>query len=374
MTRSGASALIACLAALPLLAQPNSTFQQGLLVEPTTWTVLYEQNADQPGPIASMTKMMTSLLVLELIEQGKLGWDDPVTTSARASRMGGSQVYLRHREVFPVRDMMTALIVHSANDVAMALAEHVGGGSEEPFIAMMNEKARELGLQQTRFHSPHGLPGEGKPDDVSSPRDLARLGRALMEHPEARRLARIQTLPFRDGKFILYNPNLLLQSYPHATGLKTGTHDRAGSCVTATAKKGEMELIGVFMGATGRPDLFREVERIFEEAFETWEIAEPVKKGTPAPNPLPVAGGRVPFVGAVAGADARVVVRQEEASALATALQATNPPAPVREGERVGWIIVSQGGRPIGRVPMLAIASVNRASWLQTFWDHVWPW
>ncbi|MGH9456716.1 MAG: D-alanyl-D-alanine carboxypeptidase family protein [Thermoanaerobaculia bacterium] len=374
MRRAAAFLPLALLLASLAAAQPLADYDRAILVEPTTGTVLFAKNVDKPAPIASMTKMMTALVVLDLIEAGKLDWNDPVSASAYASRMGGSQVYLRHREVFPVRSILAAVLVQSANDAAQALAEHVGGGSDEPFVRMMNAKARALGLRETRFTSPHGLPDGERPDDVSSPRDLWRLGWELMKHPEARKLVSTEKMPFRNGEFILWNPNNLLERYEPAIGIKTGTHDRAGSCVTAAAKKGDMTLIAVVMGAGQRNAMFAEVERMFEEAFAEYEVIEPVRKGTPAARALPVAGGRVPTVAAVAGADARIVVAKDETTLISTAIQTARPPAPVEKGERVGWIVVSKQGTPIGRVPLVATAAVPARTWLQTFWDHVWPW
>jgi serine-type D-Ala-D-Ala carboxypeptidase (penicillin-binding protein 5/6) len=276
--------------------------------------------------------------------------------------------------VFPLREMMAAMFVHSANDAALAIAEHVGG-SQEQFVAMMNARAKELGMRNTRFSTPHGLPADaGAVDDMSTPRDLTRLAVELMKHPMIRELSKIDQMPFRQGQFILWNPNDLIKRYAPATGLKTGTHNRAGSCVTATASKDGMDLVAVLMGASQRRQLFRTVESMMEEAFSSWEILEPVKRGTPAGQPLPVAGGRVPAVTGVAAADARVVVRRDESASIETRLQPINPPAPVEKGSRVAWIIVSKDGKPIGRVSVLATETVPHASALQRFWDRVWPW
>lgn len=379
MTRILMAAMAALALATPASAAIPSpeaqVYSQAILVEPSTGTVLYQKNPDTPGPIASMTKMMTMLVVLDQIEKGALSWDTPVTTSAKASLMGGSQVYLRHNEVFPVRDLSAAVMVHSANDAAMALAQHIGGGDEQKFVALMNQKAKELGLKQTRFYSPHGLPGEGgQPDDLSSPRDLAKMGWTLMQHPEMKRLAKVQEMPFRGGQFKLWSPNLLLDIYPQATGLKTGTHDRAGSCVTATAEKDGMELIAVLMGGTHRRTLFEQARDIFETTFEQYEIVVPVKKGSAAPRPLPVSNGRAAEVTAVAAVDGRLVVKKDEKDAIGTALQVINPPAPVARGERVGWMLVTRDGRPVGRVPLVATIAIGEATLLQRFWEKVWPW
>ncbi|HUP65912.1 MAG TPA: D-alanyl-D-alanine carboxypeptidase family protein [Thermoanaerobaculia bacterium] len=373
MMKSCGALLLISLFALPLLAQ-SEDFTHSILLEPTTWTVIEQKNAAQAAPIASMTKMMTTLIALEMIRDGKLKWDEPVSVSARASLMGGSQVYLRHREVMPVREMVAAVSIHSANDAALALAEHIAG-DEAKFVQMMNQRARELELRETRFYSPHGLPGEGeKPDDVSSPHDLARLAWTLMQFEEAMQMAVVRTQPFRNGQFILYNPNALLATYEHATGLKTGTHNRAGSCVTATAEKDGMTLIAVYLGATQRRQLFQTVRSAFENAFDTYRVLQPVRKGAGLSDALPVAGGRIPAINAVTAASAHVLIKKDEEASISTQVQASNPPAPIEKGERVGWIMVKKNGRDIGRVPLVAVADVPKESWLQVFWDHVWPW
>lgn len=369
-------AFLALAFAFPALAQEavDGDYRNALLIEPSTGTVLFAKAPDEPAPIASMTKMMTALIVVEQVAAGKIDWDTPITTSARASLMGGSQVYLRHREVFSLREMLAAMFVHSANDAALAVAEHIGG-SDQQFVAMMNARARELGMKSTRFVTPHGLPGEaGQPDDVSSPRDLAVLAKELMKSADIRELAKVEQMPFRQGQFTLWNPNDLISTYGPATGLKTGTHNRAGSCITATATRDGMDLIAVVMGASQRRQLFRTVEQMFEEAFSTYEVIEPVRRGTVTPMQLPVAGGRVPGVTGVAATDARVVVRKEASESVATRIQPMNPPAPVEKGERVGWVIVTKEGKPIGRVFLLAAEEVPVATIFQRFWDHVWPW
>ena len=247
----------AALLALLLLAPPaapateaDGDYDAVILMEAASGEILHAENEHEPLPPASMVKMMTELIVLELVEAGEIAMDEPVTTSAKASRMGGSQVYLKHGEVFTLEQMLLALAVHSANDAAVALAEHVAG-SDIAFVEMMNRRARELGMDDTEFHFVHGLPPAlGQRSDLSSAHDMALLGRELCRHPEALRWAVLDRVPFRDGKFLLTNPNPLIGTYRGLDGIKTGFHSRAGYCLTATAHQKGVRLISVVMGAS----------------------------------------------------------------------------------------------------------------------------
>ncbi|HUO85308.1 MAG TPA: D-alanyl-D-alanine carboxypeptidase family protein [Thermoanaerobaculia bacterium] len=349
------------------LAQCRAT----LVMEPQTGKILHEENGDQPFPTASMTKMMTLLVVIEEIEDGRLEWDARVRTSAKASRMGGSQVYLKHDELFTVREMVEATMVHSANDAAMALAEHVAG-TEEGFVELMNRRAEELGLENTTYVTPHGLPDPARPDDTMSPRDLAVLGSEVMKHPELRRLAAIDKMPFRDGTFTLYNPNHLIGSYPGATGIKTGYHNGAGFCVTASARKGALELIAVSMGC-GKKESFDTAAALMSRYFNAYRMLLPVREGMELEKPLRVRDGANAAVPVKAGASFPVLADRRTDPTLALVVSSIGVAAPIREGQQIGWILVEQDGKPVGKVPALAAASVDRASWFSRTWDKVWP-
>ena len=230
-------------------------YTSAYVVEPKSGRVLFAENEDEALPTASMAKMMTLLITLEEIAAGNLQWDTPVTVSAHASRMGGSQVYLRAASVWPVKNLVIATMVHSANDAAMALAEKIAGSSDA-FADMMNRRAKELGLTNSRFFDPHGLPADTPgQENVMSAEDLAKLGMELMKHPFMRQLAVIPEMEFRNGTLArIYNPNRLVnpkrpEYYPEATGIKTGYSGPAGYSITASAKRGDMELIAVVTGA-----------------------------------------------------------------------------------------------------------------------------
>lgn len=351
---------------VPSLAQEPYT--AAIVLEPTTGRVLFEKNSNQPLPTASMIKMMTLLVVMDHIKEGTISLDTPVTISAKASRMGGSQVFLKQGETFPVRDLIAATMVHSANDAAMALAERVGG-TEEAFVQLMRMKQQELKLKNTDIHSPHGLPAEGDDQpDVMSPADLARVGIEVQKHPLLREFSVMQTMPFRGGVFIMNNPNRLLKIYPEATGIKTGYHSKAGFCVTASARRGNLDLIAVVMGSQRKQDNFESAANLFSEAFARYRMLQPVKRGTVMTHSAKVDGGTTDAVQVVAGDSANVLVDRGEGQKLELVLRTDQVKAPVRKFQRVGTIIVKSGGKPVAQIPALALNDVARASLLQRLW------
>lgn len=339
------------------------------VVEPTTWTVLYEENAQTPLPPASMTKMMTLLLAAEAVHQGKLRWQTPVTVSAEATRLGGSQVYLKHREVFSLGELGAATMVHSANDAAQAIAEKIGG-SREAFVVMMNAKAKQLGLEQTKFVSPHGLPqGTGQVDDLMSAEDLARLGWELMKYPEMRQWAVQKTMPFRNGTFTMYNPNRLVRNdFPGITGIKTGYHGKAGFCVTASAQRDGMTVVAVVMGGPTAATTEKVAGRMLSEAFAQWKFVEPLKKGQPVEGTVRIEDGRTEAVNVVAGDSARFVVKESEKQNFEISVAGINVQAPVKEGQRVGTVVLKRDGKPVAQVPALAAEAVDKNPWWKAFW------
>lgn len=280
------------LLATPLLAQEDGPanakgksvdktgkgYTAAFVIDPATKKVYFDENADMVLPTASMAKMMTCLIAVERISHGLLTLDKPVTISARASKMGGSQVYARQGQTLPVRTLLAATMIQSANDAATALAEDIAG-SNEAFADMMNARAKQLGLTKTTFFDPHGLPNAKDPEriDKMSARDLAVLGAELMKHPLMREYAKTPKFPFENGTFTagLTNPNHLVNPekrdyMPNATGIKTGYSGPAGFCITASAEKGGRTLVAVVMGATkryGPQSSFGIAARLMNEAF-----------------------------------------------------------------------------------------------------------
>jgi D-alanyl-D-alanine carboxypeptidase (penicillin-binding protein 5/6) len=247
-------------------------------MDPTTKKVYFEENADMVLPIASMAKMMTCLIAMERVSHGLLKLDKPVAISARASTMGGSQIYAKQGQTFPMQTLLAAAMIQSANDAATAIAEDIAG-STEAFVDMMNARAKQLGLTKTTFYDPHGLPNGKDPErvDKMSARDLAIMGIELMKYPLMRQYAKTATFPFENGTFTagFTNPNHLVNPakrdyMPAATGIKTGYSGPAGFCITASAEKGGRQLVAVVMGATkryGPLSSFGIAARLMNEAF-----------------------------------------------------------------------------------------------------------
>lgn len=345
------------------------------VIEPQSGRVLFEDNADTPVPTASMVKMMTCLIVMEEIEAGHLTLDTPVKISARASLMGGSQIYAKEGQTFPVRTLLAATMIQSANDAAMALAEKVSG-SAEAFASRMNQKGKQLGLTRSRFYDPHGLPAKEKgKDNVMSAKDLATLGLELMKYPLMREYAAMPTMAFSNGTFTsgMTNPNHLLKEYDGAYGIKTGYTVGAGFSVTAAARRGGMDVVAVVTGAKqsrGPQSSFTIAGRLMDEAFAQFTTVVPIKKGEVAGRAT-VGKGRVAGVDAVAAHDASAVVPRGEESSVTTVFQASDVVAPVKKGQPVGTIVLRANGKEVGRVPAVAAADVAVRPWWQlwTFKD-----
>ena len=227
-------------------AGPEVPAKGAILMEKTTGEVLWAQDGDAALPPASVTKVMTLLLIMEAVDSGQLSYDDMVPVSATAAGMGGSQVYMEEGEQFSVRDMLKAIAVASGNDACVAMAEHLAG-TEAEFVARMNARAAELGMADTRFMNCTGLPAEGH---RTSAHDIAVMSRALiLDHPDVRAFTTIWMDALRGGAFQLSNTNKLIRFYDGATGLKTGSTDEALYCLSATAEREGMELIAVILGA-----------------------------------------------------------------------------------------------------------------------------
>ena len=347
------------------------------VIESSTRRVLHAVNEHQSLPTASMAKMMTLLLTMEEIRDGRLKYETPVTISARASKMGGSQIYLRAGSVWPVKNLIIATKVQSANDAAQALAEKIAGSSEN-FADMMNQRAQELGLTHSKFYDPHGLPNPTNPEMVDSmcPHDLAILGLELMKYDFMRKLSVVAEMPFRNGTLErIYNPNHLINprkaNYMEAaTGIKTGYTAKAGYCVTASAERNGMEVIAVIMGAKtgGGPNgSFANAARLMNEAFVNWRIVTPATKGT-AVGQAQVTKGREATVPVVAGQDVKALVKRgQERNVKLSFTPGPAINAPVKKGQQVGTIVVQSGNDVIARIPGVAGADVGPEPWYKAF-------
>ena len=333
-------------------------------------TVLAERDAHKRWPPASMTKMMTVLLAMERVRAGSLSLDEPVHASAWASRIGGSQVYLAEGESFPLGEMLKAVMIASANDAAVAVAEHIAGSSAA-FVELMNARAKALGLAETTYQSPHGLPpGKGQTADLTSAHDLAVLARELMRFPEVMRWAGTASAGFRNDTLTMANTNHLLRTYSGATGLKTGYYREAGFSVTATASRSDLNLIAVTLGLPTKPECFAAAARLLNESFASYRVVAPARYGAPV-GQVPVSGGGEESVKAIARGDLRVLVKRGEDKGVV--VEARIPrlvQAPVRLGQPLGDVVVRRGDQELGRVAVVADRDVPATGWLSWLWNR----
>lgn len=334
-----------------------------LLMEKTTGQVLYAVNEHEPLEPASVTKVMTILLTMEAIDSGSLSYDDTVTASAYACSMGGSQIWLKENEQLTVEDMLKAVCVVSANDASVALAEHLAG-SAEAFVEQMNQRAAELGMADTHFVNPTGLPAKGH---VTSAHDIALMSRELiLNHPDIRRFTTIWTDSLRDGAFGLSNTNKLIRFYPGATGLKTGSTDAALYCLSATAERDGMELISVVMGAPTSTQRFEGAKVLLNYGFAAYGLAQ---AQPPQPlAPIPVILGDQAAVTPRLAEDPTILAPKEKLAAMEVEVQmAESLSAPVDAGAEVGRMTVTSNGETLASISLTADASVARLSYWQIF-------
>jgi D-alanyl-D-alanine carboxypeptidase (penicillin-binding protein 5/6) len=347
-------------------ASLTGDFKSALVMDAETGLILVTNNPRVRRQPASMLKMMTELLILESINEGDLKMSDEVKVSANSSNMGGSQVYLKHNEVFTVEELLQALAIHSANDAAVALAEHLSG-STEAFVDLMNMRAKDLGMTDSKFSTVHGLPPAWKQEpDLTSARDMAILGREIVKYPHALQWASTKTAPFRDGKFTLYNPNKLVGNYRGLDGIKTGFTGPAGFCVTASAVQKGKRLISVVMGCSTDKARATETTRLLSYGFNMYtQVPVFTSVGEPLPEQVAVKGGKKKIVPITYGQTLTVSVpRNREADIkIENRLQAPIQ-APVTLGMEVGHAIVTLDGVELGRVPLVTTGEVAKGNWL----------
>jgi serine-type D-Ala-D-Ala carboxypeptidase (penicillin-binding protein 5/6) len=291
----------------------------------------------------------------------------------RASRMGGSQVYLKEGETFTLEQMMQAIVVHSANDATFAVAEYIAG-SADACVQMMNQEAAALGLKNTHYYSVHGLPpAAGGQADVSSAYDLAVIARALVAYPDIMRWSAIDTTGFRNGAFQLRNTNHLVRTYPGCDGLKTGFYYQAGFNVVATAKRNGVRIIAVVLGSPRKEENFGAAATMMSQGFLNYEMHEVAKKGTLIDRTVAVKGGAVGTITPVWGADASVLIKRGEAKnsfSITYNLPAAIP-APVKAGQAIGVAQIIVQGKPQQSIPILAPADIAPGSLLQRLMGHL---
>jgi D-alanyl-D-alanine carboxypeptidase (penicillin-binding protein 5/6) len=343
-------------------------YRAAVLMDAGTGTVLFEKEPHLQLPPASMTKMMLMLLVAEGVRDGRLHWEDPIPVSAWASRIGGSQVYLKQGEVFSLGEMMQAIAIHSANDASVAVAEAVAG-SADAFVRLMNQRAQALGMHDTRYRSVHGLPPDkGREPDLSSAHDLGLLALELVKFPDIMRWSGTKEAPFRNGTMTLTNTNRLVRETTWVDGLKTGYYRAAGFNVAATGMRDRLRLIAVVLGAPDKRDCFNQAARLLTQGFAAYQAFVAVKQGDTVASDVAVKGGRPRFVRVVAGGDVRVLARRGEKRTFSLELDLVpNVAAPLGANARVGEVIVKEGETIVGRVPALTADPVEKSSLWERF-------
>ena len=362
MKRVLAILVVLCLLAVPVQGEGVAVDAEScILMEKATGQVLYAENEHEQLEPASVTKVMTLLLVMEAIDAGTLAYDDLVTASAYACSMGGSQIWLKENEQMSVEDMLKAVCVASANDCSVALGEHLAG-SCEAFVDRMNARAEELGMADTHFENPTGLPAEGH---VTSAYDIALMSRELiLHHPDIRQFTTIWMDTLRDGAFTLSNTNRLVRDYQGATGLKTGSTDAAGYCLAATAERDGMELIAVVLKSPTSAQRFESAKALLNYGFAAFSLVDAVPDQVL--SPIPVTLGEAQWVQPVLGEGHQLLLEKSQAADLGQEIQlAEQLPAPVRSGDEVGTLLLTAGGEQVAAIPIVAGEDVERLGYGQ---------
>ena len=366
------SVLLALIALLGLLPCPGQAAalevggKSAVLMDAATGTILFEQNAHEPLAPASVTKVMTMLLIMEAIDSGTIGWEDTVTTSEAAAAKGGSQVYLKVGETMSVTDMLKSIAVSSANDCACAMAEYIAG-SEAAFVERMNARATELGMNDTHFVNCTGLDdSEDAKTHRTSAHDIAVMSRQLLQHhPDIKKFTTIWMDSVRGGAFGLSNTNKMIRFYDGATGLKTGFTSGAGYCLSASALREGMELIAVVMGAESSQVRFQSCKAMLDHGFANYALIRPdlCEAGT-----VPVTLGKAPGVEPRMGESATVLIDKNQRASVTTDIRLEEAlPAPVSQGQRIGTMTVKAGDQILKEIPLVASQGVERLTYGDIF-------
>ena len=348
-----------CMLNVSALSEDEISAPSAVLIDADSGKILFEKNKDEQRPCASITKVMTLLLVMEALDAGKIHLDDVVTTSVHAASMGGSDIWLEEGEQMTVDEMIKATAVASANDAAVALAEHICG-SEDDFVAMMNEKAKELGMEQTTFLNCNGLDEEGH---LTSAYDVALMSKELIRHNKIFDYTNIWLDSLRGGETQIVNTNKLLKTYPGITGLKTGTTGEAGSCISATAQRDGLSLVAVVLGAPSGKERFADAAALLDYGFANFmtvklDMSEDL-------YPMTVDGGMENEVAIVCEDSAAVTVpKGEEGSVKQTLELSESITAPVEKGQKVGTLSYTLNGETVASFDVVTADSVEAMSFV----------
>lgn len=347
-------------------AEMDVNAKSALLMDAATGTVLFEKNAHEALAPASVTKIMTMLLIMEAIDSGSIGYDDMVTASESAAAKGGSQVYLKAGEQMAVSEMLKSIAVSSANDCACAMAEHLSG-SEGAFVDRMNERARELGMEDTHFVNCTGL--DDSPEAAqhrTSAYDIALMSRELLtRHPDIKKYTTIWMDTIRSGAFGLSNTNKLIRFYPGATGLKTGFTSGAGYCLSATAQREGMELIAVTMGCESAKIRNAACKQLLDYGFANFALVSPDLEDVPS---VPVVLGKEKDVSLeLSGARQLLIPKAKKAGITQSVSLEESVNAPVEKGAVLGTLTVKSGGETLLEIPLSAAKAVEKLTFGDVF-------
>jgi len=335
--------------------------KSGILIERDTGNVMYEKEANKKLPPASMTKIMTLLLIMEELEKGSLKKDDVIRISENAASMGGSQIFLEAGEEMKVNDLLKGIAIASANDASVALAERIAG-SEEEFVSRMNEKVKELGLKDTQFQNTTGLPAE---NHYSTAHDMAMMAKELLSHESITEYTSIYEDYLRKGsedEFWLVNTNKLVRFYPGVDGLKTGFTNEAKYCLTATAKKNDMRVIAVVMGVDTPKERNASVSNMLDYAFNTYETKKLFDKGE-AITTLDLLKAEQKNVNIIASESISTLHKKgESVENLTTSVKLDSVTLPLKKGEQVGKLVVKNGDKLISETPLVVESDIDKAS------------
>ena len=340
----------------------NIAAKSAVLLDASSGTFLYEQNSHEKLPPASITKIMTMLLVLEAVDRGQISLKDEVTISERAASMGGSQMYMEQGEQQSVENLLKGMAIGSANDACVACAEYVGG-SEQIFVEMMNKRARELGMKDTNFVNTNGLPVA---DHYTSAYDIGLMSKELLKHPEVfqwlttwQDTVLVGLKDKEQTEFGLTNTNRLIKLYPGANGIKTGFTQEAGYCLSGSATKGDLTLISVVLDCETTQQRWGESMRLLDYGFATYESAKVAQKGEIV-GTITVEKGSPNIVNAIASEDIKMLVKKGEAANITrSAILFEKVKAPIAAGDPIGELIVLKGEEEVGRFPLTAETEVK---------------
>ncbi|MDP3044028.1 MAG: D-alanyl-D-alanine carboxypeptidase family protein [Bacillota bacterium] len=341
----------------------DTTAESAVLMDPVSGRLLFEKDPDTPRSIASITKIMTMLLAVEALTDGKLSLDDIITTSDYAASMGGSQIYLEPGEEFPFREMLISIATGSANDASVAVGEHIAG-SVEAFVDLMNQRAKELGCKNTHYVNPTGLPAEGH---HSSARDQALILREAIKYPVFMEMSGMKEYDLRGGEFKLWNTNKLLWWYRGADSGKTGWTNEASYCLASSAERDNLRLISVVLACPQPKTHFQESMKLFNWGFARYEAVKLADKGQVIKT-VAVEKGKHQEVGLITNAPVSVVVPKGENKGISFHLELPEQlTAPIESGAAVGSYIVTNEGEEILRVDLVSNRQVERL----TLWQEI---